>query len=215
MSDPGIASTVDTLWLLAAAFAIVGAGALLAGLAALVRLRIGRFTMQALPGIALLAIGALFGAVASGLHGYAALTHEEPVARISVRPIGEQRFEARFRFVDGREAQYELSGDEIQVDARILKWKPFANLLGVHTLWTLDRVAGRYRSIEDERGGARTVHPLSSDPLVDLFSLRRRFATLAPLYDAEYGSASFVPADVPVQYELRVSTTGLLIRTLS
>ncbi|HLT26978.1 MAG TPA: hypothetical protein VK047_09815 [Zeimonas sp.] len=215
MSHTDVASTIDALWLLAVAFGIVGLAAIFAGLGALARLRIGRFALRTLPGALLLAIGLLFGALAGGLHGYRALTYEEPVAQITVRPLGERRFEAHFRFTDGREAQFELAGDEIQVDARILKWKPFANLVGLHTLWALDRVSGRYRSIEDERSGVRTVHPLATDPLVDLFALRRRFASLAPLYDAEYGSASFVPADAPMRYELRVSTTGLLIRPLA
>jgi hypothetical protein len=215
MPGPDVASTVDTLWLLAAAFAIVGLAAILAGLGALARLHLGRFALRSLPGALLLAIGLLCAALAGGLHGYRALTHEEPIAQITVSPIGERRFEAAFRFADGSEARYELAGDEIQVDARILKWKPFANLIGLHTLWTLDRVSGRYRSIEDERSNPRTVHALADDPLVDLFELRRRFASLAPLYDAEYGSASFVPADAPMRYELRVSTTGLLIRPLA
>jgi hypothetical protein len=45
-----------------------------------------------------------------------------------------------------------------------------------------------------------------------LFGLRRRYEFLAPLLDAEYGSATFVPVTQPVELELRVSTTGLLIR---
>jgi hypothetical protein len=36
----------------------------------------------------------------------------------------------------------------------------------------------------------------------------------SPLLDAEYGSASFVAADSPTQYEVCVSTNGLLIRIL-
>ncbi len=215
MSGPDVARTVDTLWLLAAAFAIVGLAAILAGLGALVRLRLGRFALRSLPGALLLAVGLLCAALAGSLHGYRSLTHEEPIAQITVSPLGVQRFEARLRFPDGRTVRYELAGDEIQVDARILKWKSFGNLIGLHTLWALERISGRYRAIEDERSGPRTVHALADDPPVDLFALRRRFASLAPLYDAEYGSASFVPADVPMRYELRVSTTGLLIRPLT
>ena len=49
---------------------------------------------------------------------------------------------------------------------------------------------------------------------VNLFNLRRRYALLSPLLDAEYGSATFAAADNPAQYEVRVSTTGLLIRKL-
>ena len=47
---------------------------------------------------------------------------------------------------------------------------------------------------------------------MDLFSLRRRYTFLAPLLDAEYGSAAFVPVAEPAELELRVSATGLLIR---
>jgi hypothetical protein len=32
------------------------------------------------------------------------------------------------------------------------------------------------------------------------------------LLDAEYGSASFINSDKPAYFEIRVSTTGLLIR---
>jgi hypothetical protein len=36
----------------------------------------------------------------------------------------------------------------------------------------------------------------------------------SPLLGAEYGSATFAATDGPAQYEVRVSTTGLLIRKL-
>ena len=42
--------------------------------------------------------------------------------------------------------------------------------------------------------------------------LRSRYTFLAPLVDAEYGSATFVPVTHPAELELRVSTTGLLVR---
>lgn len=109
MPNPDVASTVDALWLLAAAFAIIGLAAILAGLGALARLHIGRFALRSLPGALLLAIGLLCAALAGGLHGYQALTHEESIARITVEPIGGKRFQAHFRFVDGKQARYTSS----------------------------------------------------------------------------------------------------------
>ena len=47
-----------------------------------------------------------------------------------------------------------------------------------------------------------------------MFTLRRRYELLAPLLDADYGSASFILADEAAEFELRVSTTGLLIRRM-
>ena len=56
------------------------------------------------------------------------------------------------------------------------------------------------------------MFPLSRDKPLDLFNLRRRYTLLAPLLDAEYGSASYVVVSRPAEIELRVSTTGLLMR---
>jgi hypothetical protein len=197
-----------------AALVLGAAGALLviAGLTALVRLRPLRFALRTLAGVALLSIAGVAGALVLGIHGYRALTREDVAARLSVRPTGPQTFAATVSYADGRQAGFTLTGDEIYVDARILKWKPIANVFGLHTAYELDRVAGRYRDIEQERNAQRTVYPLGEEKPVDLFALRRRYAFLAPLLDAEYGSASFVPVTEPAVLELRVSPTGLLIR---
>lgn len=174
--------------------------------------RPGGFLVRLLMGLLLLSVGATIGGVGVGMQGYQALTHEEVAARISVKPSGPQRFDAKFQFADGREASFVLAGDELYVDAHILKWKPVAHFAGLHTAYELDRVAGRYRSVEQEKSDLRTLFPLRDPPLVDLFDLRRRYTFLAPLFDAEYGSATFVTVNRPAQLELRVSTTGLLIR---
>lgn len=197
-----------------AALVLGAAGALLllAGLLALGRLRPLRFALRTLSGLLLLSLAGLAGALVLGIQGYRSLTREDLAARLSVRPTGPQSFAATLKYPDGRQAAYTLAGDEIYVDARILKWKPVANVVGLHTAYELDRVAGRYRDLEQERGAPRTVYALGTEKPVDLFGLRRRYAFLAPLLDAEYGSASFVPVTQPAELELRVSTTGLLIR---
>jgi hypothetical protein len=50
---------------------------------------------------------------------------------------------------------------------------------------------------------------------VDLFDLRQRHAILESLLDAEYGSGTFVPVRRRAELEVRVSTTGLLIRQVT
>ncbi len=159
-----------------------------------------------------LALGGLFAGLALGTSGYRALTREELAARIEIERLSPERFTAVFEYVDGRRQIFDLAGDEFYVDARILKWKAPANLIGLHTAYELDRVAGRYVSIDDERSRSRSVFPLAAPNLVDLFALRRRFPILEPLVDAEYGSASYVTASDGASLELLVSTTGLLLR---
>ena len=198
--------------LVAIGFGAFGAILVIAGLVALFRWRPLGFLVRTLLGLLLLALGALSGSVALGIQGYRALTREEVAARISVRPAGAQRFAATVRYPDGREQVFDLAGDEIYVDAHILKWKPIANLIGLHTAYELDRGAGRYQAIEQERSAPRTVYLLREARPVELFWLRQRYAFLAPIYDAEYGSATFVPVLQPTELEVRVSTTGLLMR---
>ena len=196
----------------AVGFALLGALLLLSGIGALVRLRPIRFISRTIFGLLLLAVGALAAAVSIGTYGYTALTREDLAATLLVQPTGPQKFSATVRYPDLREVKFELGGDEVYVDARILKWKPIANTLGLHTAYELDRIAGRYRSIDQERTAARTVFSLSRDKPLDLFDLRRRYTFLAPLLDAEYGSATYVAVSRPAELELRVSTTGLLMR---
>jgi hypothetical protein len=197
------------------AFGVFGGVALVSGLAALLRARPLRFVARTLSGLLLAGAGTLALAVAFGSQGYRALTQEQPAGRIAVHSTGPQRFDARFVFPDGREATYALAGDEIYIDAHIIKWKPIANLVGLSTAYELDRIGGRYRSINQERDAERTVHPLAPNRPVDLFELRRRYAFLAPLFDAEYGSASFVPVNGDAELQLLVSPTGLLLRPRS
>jgi hypothetical protein len=197
------------------AFGVFGVVALISGLAALLRARPLRFVARTWSGLLLAGAGTLALAVAFGSQGYRALTQEQPAGRIAVHSTGPQRFDARFVFPDGREATYALAGDEIYIDAHIIKWKPIANLVGLSTAYELDRIGGRYRSINQERDAERTVHPLAPSRPVDLFELRRRYAFLAPLFDAEYGSASFVPVNGDAELQLLVSPTGLLLRPRS
>lgn len=205
----------DPVVLIAIAFLLLGGLFLAAGLLALRRRRIIGSVLGTLVALLCLALAALCATITLATRGYRALTREEVVAVVEVEPTGERWFRATFRFLDGRRASFDLAGDELYVDAHILKWQPLANVLGLHTAYELDRVAGRYRELRHERERLRTVFSLAEPKLLDLFDLRQRFALLAPLLDAEYGSATFAPADRRAAWELRVSTTGLLARSIA
>lgn len=202
-------------FLFALAFIAVAIILIITGSVALIRARVGSFIVQMLLGLLLLTLGGLVGTIAVGIQGYQTLTREDIAAHITVTPIAAQRFEATFRFRDGRVAKYIIAGDEIYVDAHILKWQPIANIFGLHTDYELARVTGRYRDIEQERTDVRTVFSLNLDNPVNLFALRQRYTLLALLLDAKYGSATFLQVTQPAELELRVSTTGLLMREVS
>lgn len=203
------------LVIIAAVFAVVSVLFLVAGLRALRGKRLFGSAMHTTAGLLLLSLGAFSALLSVSTQGYRALIREEVAAVVSAELTGEQTFRVTVRLPEGGLKVFDLNGDELYVDARILKWKPWVNVLGMHTAYELDRVSGRYIEIEDERDKPRTVFPLAAERRVDLFELRRRFPLLAPLVDAEYGSATFIPVEDAVTFEVRVGTSGLLIRAAS
>ncbi len=168
-------------------------------------------TIRGLVALLLLALAALAATLSVGLQGYRALTFEELAATVRTEPVAPQHFRATITLPDRRLAMYELAGDAFYVDAHILKWHPWASLLGFRTMYELDRVAGRYNNVVDERNKPHTAYELGRPKPVDLFFMARR-RLLGPLVDAEYGSATFVAATQARTFEVRVSTTGLLAR---
>jgi len=149
-------------------------------------------------------VGALFASLSAlaatlgiSTQGYRALTAEEVAMTVTTVPTGPHAFQAFVEFPDGRDTTLAVRGDQVLVDARILKWRYLANVIGFSTQYELDRLTGRYIDIEDERTQERTVHALGAEKPTDLYDLIQRYSFLRLLVDAEYGSATFVPVTRP------------------
>jgi len=158
----------------------------------------------------LIAAGALL--IASGLRTYQRLGSEQPAGALTFTRIGDHQFNGVYVYPSGERADFELRGDEWQVDARMLKWRAFADLIGFDSMYRLDRISGRYTNIEDERALPRTVYPLNAPDQVDLWQVVHRMHTWIPWLDATYGSATFLPMAEGAAYDVSVSQSGLLAR---
>jgi hypothetical protein len=182
----------------------------------LYRARFLAATGSALMGFLLLAVAGFLFVVSLNLHTYARLTHEKPVAEIVFEARGPQQFRATLAEVPSGEMQlFMLSGDEWQLDARVLKWRGWANLLGLDAQYRLERIGGRYRDIEQERNGARTVYPLSENPGLDLWMLSTQYPRWLPFVDAVYGSATYMPMADGARYEISITQSGLIARPMN
>jgi len=202
----------NPLVVVAMLFALLGLIFLIMTIVALKKRKLFGIANNFVVALLMISLSALFGAISIAIQGYHALTREELAVSVKVEPTGAQKFTARFTLPDGSEKVFTFAGDQLYVDAHILKWKPLANIFGLHTSYELDRVAGRYAVLNDETTKVHTVYSLSKDRPLDLFDLRRRFAVLNPLLDAEYGSATFINTNSTEEFRVMVSTTGLLIR---
>ena len=169
-------------------------------------------SLEGLSGLVLLLVAVLLVAVSVNLHTYARLTHESPVAEIRFQALGPQNFRAYITLSKSRAMIFNIRGDEWQMDARILKWRGIALLMGLDTVYRLDRISGRYSNIIQELTAVRTVYSLSEDRGIDLWALAQRHSRWIPLADAVYGSATYLPMADGAQYQIAVSVTGLLAR---
>jgi hypothetical protein len=207
---------LESPWLIAALIlAAIGAALLIGAIVALVTLSPLKFISRTLGGLVFVAFGAAAGLVGFATMGYESLPREELAARLSLRPTGPQRFSATIRFADGRSRTFDLAGDEIAIDAHVLRWHPWASFLGLRNAYQLDRITARHREMEKERFAPRTVYALADDGWVNLSRLRQHLEWLRPVVDAHYGSVAFTPSSRAAELELRVSAKGLLMREVS
>ena len=110
---------------------------------------------------------------------------------------------------------FELKGDEWQMDARVITWKPPATLLGLNPIYQLDRLSGRYADLDDEINAERTVYSLSDEVPLDVWYVAREYPKLTPGVDAHYGTATYLPMADGARFAVTLTRTALIARPLN
>lgn len=209
LSDPGLAGA-------ALISVLLGLICLVAALSRLRRRQLLRSGLQGLLAMVLLGGAALLILLGINLHTYQRLTYEKPVAELNFSQVGPQRFQARLTGVQGQStAGYDLYGDEWQLDARVLRWKPPATLLGLDARYRLERLSGRYRDITQEMEAPRAVYNLAPDTGLDLWSLIGKLRRYVDWVDAYYGNAAYLPMADKARYEVSLTQSGLVARPVN
>lgn len=186
-----------------------------ASLRRLRQVKLIRGTLYLLFGGVVVLIGVAAGLVATNLVTYARLTHEQEAARVTTRQLGERQFAVSVQTPGGPPRDFQVRGDEWQIDARVLKWRALGTLLGFDSVYRLERLSGRYGDVQSERSAPRTVYELAADPGVDFWSVARRYPRYLPFADALYGSAAYVPMAEGAEYVVSVSASGLVVRPVN
>ncbi len=211
-------------WIVPAAVAALGAVWFLLAVIGLFRGRILSGIFGSLAGAGLLAAASIAVLLGQNAQTYGRLTYERPVATLSTRQLAPQYFEVTVTQpalgdAAERTAVYPVNGDEWRVEAQVLRWKPWANVLGLDAQYRLDRLSGRYQSIDQERSGARSVHALSSDADPDglpwslsLWDTARKYRGYIDPVDTLYGSGAYMAMQDGATYEVWITQSGLVAR---
>jgi hypothetical protein len=196
-------------------FALAGILFFVAAVRSLRRRRLLGGAMHGATALVLILLSACAVLIAANLRTYQRLTIEQPAGELQLTRTGDREFNAVLTYPSGERANFALRGDEWQVDARVLKWHAFANLVGFDTAYRLDRIGGRFERVEEERNEPRTVYSLNPAQRIDPWELIRRFHSWVPWADALYGSATYLPMADGALYEIKVSQSGLIARPLN
>src|SRR5688572_6602699 len=141
------------------------------GIRRLIDLKIATGTLLMLSSGLVLALGVGAALAAASLRTYNRLTQEQEAARVSMRQIGPAHYALNVKAKSQPARSFEVHGDEWQIDARLLKWRPIATIAGFDTVYRLERLSGRYTDLAKEQSARRTVHGLAERAPIDFWSM--------------------------------------------
>ena len=153
--------------------------------------------------------------LASNLYTFYRLTDETPIAELRFQRTGDRQYQATLSYGDFCKSEhYILYGDQWRLDARFLKWRPWANLLGFDSLYRIERLGGRYHDIHRENTDPQVAHELHPGDGIDLVAVMANYTGGFSPVDTLYGSSVYEEMDTAHVYRVYRSQSGLLVRKL-
>lgn len=168
-------------------------------------------------GLFFIALSILSGLAALDLRKYRQVLEDEPIATISFTLLQPDLYRATLIMQDFQTTyDYELKGDQWQVDAKILRWKGGMEQIVGKPGYRLDRISGRYLAVEEDRTNVPTEYAVIPSSFgVDLWRWAYDFRNQVSFVEASYGSATYMPMADGAIYELAMSFSGLEARPLN
>ncbi|MDY6814291.1 MAG: multidrug transporter [Pseudomonadota bacterium] len=155
-----------------------------------------------------LVIGIYTLVIAVNLMGYQSLEGMKNVATVSTQRQGDRLWVVTLQTGEEAPVIQSVRGDQWQLDARIIRFAGPIRWLGIAPGYRMERLSGRYTSLENEQSMPRTVIGLSEQKWPDLWELDRQFNL--PFVEGVYGNATFMPMRDGALFDVRLSASGLV-----
>ncbi len=210
-------------WILPSIAGVLGLILLFAGFAKMAGLK-------PFAGVARLAFGSGFlglaGVIAfAGLNiqTYKRLTYERPVATVKFTAVADQpnTYRADVVFSDGELLLQAdgtppiFRGNEWQIGAKVIKFKPMANILGYDSIYRLEHMrsldATQFSSEAVTEGKVDGIVIVEKEPGINVGGLAAKYGSQFGI-DAEYGSATYQPMGDGYEYEISITQDALIAR---
>jgi len=181
------------------------------------RRRLGRASSNGLGSGICFLLGGLGLSLAFNLYAYQRLTYEQPVATLTCRQAGGESSSDVFRVHLARaqapDRTFRVVGQSWQLSARVLKWRAWANLIGLDARYQFNRLSGRYESAQQAIRKRHTVYELNDrGGGLSAWATVHWLNTWLPLIDTRYGSAVYMPMANGARYKVALTQSGLVAR---
>lgn len=209
-------------WILPAIAGVIGLMLLFAGFGKLMSLKPASGAARLVFGAGFMGLAGIVAFAGLNLQTYKRLTKERPAATIKFEAL-ETEADAYYldlTFADGTkllEATGDrpvLRGDQFEIGAQVIKFKPMANMLGYDSIYRLEFIEGRKARRYSSDAVTEAVSngiALAENPGLDVYSLAEQQGGRFGM-DAEYGSASYQPMGDKFEYVVNISQDALIAR---
>lgn len=161
-------------------------------------------------GLGLLVVSVLVGLLAYDISTYQQIPKNKPVFILSAQAEGPQRYRVKI-FEEGRERSLLLDGELWQLEAKQLKWKSVAHLIGLEAGYRLDSIKGRFITIEQQQAAGFTQVQLTKSVYgVDAWQAVRHFDKKLFIVEAKPLRVQYLPLADGAVYSVSLVATGLL-----
>lgn len=161
----------------------------------------------------LLVAGAIYAVlVAASLFQYQVVPAQAPMAVVSFENVGLQRWRVTIAESNGDRRVHELLGDLWQLDVRMLRYHGIGALLGTPPSFELERLSGRYISVEDEANKDHADFQLVTRSVLGYDLWSRAAANGSMLVEATRSNVAMVPIMDGAIFELRLNNDHLAVK---
>lgn len=210
-------------WVLPSIAGVIGLILLFAGFGKLANLKPFAGVTRLAFGTAFVGLAGMVAFIGLNVQTYKRLTYERPVAVVKFAAVPGQAdaYTADVTFADGTHlleadgTQPVFRGDEWQIGARVIKFKPMANILGYDSMYRIEHMRStnsmQFSSDAVTEGKIDGIRIVTSEPGIDVSKLADTYGSRFGI-DAEYGSATYQPMGDGFEYEVSITQDALIAR---
>ncbi len=156
--------------------------------------------------------------LAAFIQSYQAFTKNELVAEVRCRSLEDSTNSLLLELTtidDGQikaRQEFRLNGDQWALEGDILKWDDWLNFVGVHTMFKLTRVRGRFVNYQDEISERPSVYSLVEYEDDPRWRWLYKYGYKIRFVKAVYGNTIYTYPSEKDTYEIYVTTSGFFAK---